>query len=192
MPRPVMNRPNLDQIEDALVHLAISAISDLASTHPDERFYAFGLDCHAEHGQILLCASTEEYFQQISVEYVQRWNYSPSDLADLRRNFGDWKYQGFNDGQAHWEQGWQPVQQAIGEFMWAEDEDEEAHEQACQEFIEEFLCCACRALVRVEQSKVLERLQREPGFFTLVMDHDEDPDEAMARMHQVRSAINAP
>lgn len=173
--------PDLAAIEDALVALSLEAIARFAAEHPEETFYAFGFDCNADHGGVLLCLNTEAAFEETAAIYRERWNYSAQQLADLKRNFGDWQYQGFNQDEG-WKETWAPYSRAILEVLGG-DVDEEDRQRA----VEELMRCFCRALLRVEQAGALEALRREPGFYAQVVDHDEDEEQAAQRLAAVRA-----
>lgn len=184
-----MQRPDLSKIEDVLVALATKSIDAFAISHANESFYAFGIDCNAEYGNVLLCLNTEEDFALTSAQYVAEWNYGPDDLADLKRNFGDWKYQGFNLKQPEWTAEWTPYEEQIEQYVFAEANDDEGEDEAderSEEFVEDLMRCCCRVLVRLERDGVLGRLNRDQGFFTHVMDHDEDEDGATERLTNAR------
>lgn len=108
-----MNLPDLSLIETVLLRISEESILDFAREHPCETFYAFGFDCNAEYGDVLLCANTEADFAETAKEYIEEWNYGPDDLDSLRHNFGDWKYQGFNQSQAAWDEAWEPYRATI-------------------------------------------------------------------------------
>ena len=182
-----MPLPNLAILETVLLDLAESSIRAFAAEHNRESFYAFGIDCNAEYGDVLLCLNTEADFLRASQEYIAKYDYGPDDLAGLRRNFGDWQYQGFNVEQSNWDAVWGPHQKAVDDYVFSDDTTDEEHEI----FIEGFLRMVCRVLVQIERSGVLDSIQRDGGFFTHVMDHDEGEDEAIARLEDVRSLMEA-
>jgi len=184
--------PDLAQIEEVAFDLSVESIREFAAQHADERFYAFGLDINAEYGDLLLCLNTDEDFRETAKRYIAEWNYSEADLAQLRRNFGDWKYQGFNLKQSLWKDRWKPFKDAFENYIWARIRDEEDDDLASarhRQFVESTMVCFCRVLVRIEHSGVLRDLARDADFFTHVQDHDESDDDANERLATVRRQL---
>ncbi len=133
-----------------------------------------------------MCLNTEADFLKVSQEYITNYNYGPEDLAGLKRNFGDWQYQGFNLEQSSWDAIWGPHRMAVDEYISSDDTTDEDIDI----FIEEFLRMVCRVLIQIERSGVLDSIiQRDEGFFSQVVDHDESEDEAIARLEVVRSLM---
>lgn len=183
-----MPPPNLAILESVLLNLTEASIRTFAAEHREESFYAFGFDCHACYGDILLCLNTEADFLKVSQEYITKYNYGPEDLAGLKRNFGDWQYQGFNLEQSNWDAIWGPHRMAVDEYISSDDTADEDIDI----FIEKFLRMVCRVLLQIERSGVLDSIiQRDEGFFSQVVDHDEGEDEAIARLEVVRSLMEA-
>ncbi|NHZ36348.1 DUF4303 domain-containing protein [Massilia rubra] len=181
-----MKAPDLTPIEEQLFALSLVSIRQFSDEHPDESFYGFGIDCMADSGMFLLCFNSEAAFAETAKEYIERFQYSAADLAALKTNFGDWKYQDFNQDQPHWEAGWGAHRDAIEAYTFADEtEIEEAHA-----YVEQLMRCACRVLVRLERSGIFERTNMDPGFTTSVMDHDEDLQEATLRLNSVRAEFN--
>lgn len=181
-----MNPPDLLAIEDRLFALSVASIRQFAEDHPDESFYGFGIDCMADMGIFLLCFNSEAAFAETAKEYIERYQYSAAQLAHLKTSFGDWKYQGFNDGQPAWDQGWETCREAIEDYLTGDDIDVDK----ANDYVEQLMRCACRVLVRIERSGVFERTKMDPGFTTSVMDHDEDLQEATLRLNSVRAELN--
>ncbi|ATQ78558.1 hypothetical protein CR152_31610 [Massilia violaceinigra] len=178
-----MQAPDLLPIEEQLFALSMESIRLFAEAHQDESFYGFGIDCNAEMGIFLLCFNSEAAFAGTAREYVDRFNYDAARLAQLKTNFGDWKYQGFNQDQPHWDAGWGAFQEAIEAYL----TDDAMEVEPANLYIERLMRCACRVLVRIERSGILERTRMDPGFTTLVMDHDQDHQEATVRLNTVRA-----
>lgn len=181
-----MKAPELTPIEDQLFALSMASIRQFNDEHPDESFYGFGIDCMADMGIFLLCFNSEAAFAETAKEYIQRFQYSAADLAELKTSYGDWKYQDFNQDQPHWEPGWSAYRDAIEAYVCADEiEVEEA-----DAFVEQLMRCACRVLVRLERSGIFECTRMDPGFTTSVMDHDENLQEATDRLNSVREEFN--
>lgn len=169
-----MEAPDLTLIEDQLFVLSMASIRQFNDDHPDESFYGFGIDCMADMGIFLLCFNSEAAFAETAKEYIERFQYSAADLAALKTSFGDWKYQDFNQDQAHWEPGWHACRDAIEEYM-TDDAIEVGQADA---YAEQLMRCACRVLVRLERSGIFQRTRMDPAFTTAVMGHDENLQEA--------------
>ncbi len=176
----------MDKVEALLFELARKSIEEFFSSHAHESFYAFGFDCNAEYGDVLLCANTDAEFEKTKKHYVEQWNYqSEEQFCSLRRSFGDWTYQGFNMNQAGWNESWEAVEReiqsahGIGQDWAVED----------QELTEAFLQCVCRVLIRLEQDPVFERISKTEDFIVQVCDHDEDIFTADARLAGVRATL---
>ena len=181
-----MKAPDLRPIEDQLFALSMASIRQFSDEHPDESFYGFGIDCMADSGMFLLCFNSEAAFAETAKEYIERFQYSAADLAALKTNFGDWKYQDFNQDQPHWEPGWGAYRDAIEAYIFA-------HEIAVEEadaYVEQLMRCACRVLVRLERSGIFERTNMDREFTTAVMDHDENLQEATDRLNSVRTEFD--
>jgi hypothetical protein len=182
--------PNLKEIEDILFSLSIKTIQLFAQTHKEEKFYGFGFDVNVDYGEVLLCFNTEEDFQKIAKDYIEKWNYSEEDIEQLRMNFGDWKYQGVNldlDYIKDWSL-WSNYKKDIQSYfssLFDMYESNKAIEES-QKFSELFLECIIHVLIRLENNGVFNLINRENNFITLVINHDEDEDEFMERMKSVR------
>jgi hypothetical protein len=75
-----------------MVNIASAAISEFAIAHQHETFYAFAIDSN------MLCLNSIEQFQKKLAQYKQNYPNSYStdeDVNELRKNTGDWEYQGF-------------------------------------------------------------------------------------------------
>jgi len=183
--------PNLDIIESKIIEYATASLNRFAKEHKEEKFYGFGLDVNATYGGILLCFNTEEDFEKTSQEYIKKWNYTKKDLEDLKLNFGDWKYQGFNLNYEEW-QNWNKYANDIknyiifddDEFMTEEEEDKIFEET--EKFSNDFLISCTNALLKLEKSGIFEQFEKEDDFFIQVIDHDEDEDEAKKRFELVK------
>jgi hypothetical protein len=182
-----MTRPDLHKIENDLYSLAVQCLTEFADAHADERFNAFGFDCNAEYGNVLLCFNTEEHATATASEYAEKYGYGPEEIGSLRRNFGDWKYQGFNLDLATWKP-WREHEDAIEKYLNAgiEDDFDEAEDE---DLIGALMACFCRTVVRIEKSGVLDRVQRTSGFIIQAVDHDESPEETDERLEQIRAEL---
>jgi hypothetical protein len=84
---------------EKLTEFAMQAITVFASNHADETFYAFAIDAD------LLCLNSVEQFRITLSEY-QNGPYgkkfvTADQIAGLRANTGDWRYQGFARFDGH-------------------------------------------------------------------------------------------
>jgi hypothetical protein len=181
-----MHAPDLHAIEDQLFALSVESIRQFAAAHPDEHFYGFGIDCMADMGMFLLCFNSEAAFAETAKQYIERFDYSAAQLAQLKTNFGDWKYQDFNQDQPHWSAGWDDWRDAIEAYL----SDGEVEIDQADAYVEQLMRCACRVLVRIERSSILQCTKMDHGFTTAVMDHDEDLQEATLRLKSVRAEFN--
>lgn len=181
-----MQAPDLRFIEDQLFALSSEAIRHFADAHPDQSFYGFGIDCMADMGIFLLCFNSEAAFAATARHYIERFDYSAAQLAQLKTNFGDWAYQDVNQDQPHWAPGWDAQRDAIEAYLC----DEELEREQADAYVEQLMRCACRVLVRLERSGIFERTKMDPGFTTAVMDHDQDLQEATLRLNSVRAEFN--
>lgn len=181
-----MEAPDLRLIEERLYALSMASIHLFNEEHPDESFYGFGIDCMADMGIFLLCFNSEAAFAGTAKDYIERFQYSAADLAELKASFGDWKYQDFNQDQAHWEPGWHACRDAIEAYM----TDDAIGIEEANAYAEQLMRCACRVLVRLERSGIFQRTRMDPGFTTSVRDHDENLQEATDRLNSVRAELN--
>jgi hypothetical protein len=75
-----------------MLNFASVAISEFAVAHQHETFYAFAIDSN------MLCLNSIEQFQKTLAKYKHNYPNSYStdeDENELRKNTGDWEYQGF-------------------------------------------------------------------------------------------------
>jgi hypothetical protein len=177
-----LKKPDLGRIGQILFELSSSAIDRFASAHKDKEFYAFGFDLNVTYGEVLLCANTEAEFEETAQRYVNNWNYTDADLVDLKKNFGDWRYQGFNLDDENWVERWRPYAESIDNYVMAEDADEEEVSQ----FLAELIKTCAFVLLELESSGILKSLNQEPGFYIQCIDHDEDDGEALERLERYR------
>lgn len=176
---PESREADLKKIEDLLYSLSAKSIRQFASEHPNESFYGFGFDCNSEYGDVLLCANTEADFQKTAQEYIKKWDYTEENLADLKKNYGDWKYQGFNVSHTHWDEKWRPVSSAIEDFVFSEETDEQG-----AAFLDELMRCFTRALLRLEADGIISELKQDEGFVISIFDHDEREEAAEKRLSE--------
>ena len=180
-------KPNLEEIRKIIFELSKKCIERFSEANKDKVFYAFGFDLNAEYGDVLLCTNTEEEFKKTSQEYIDKWNYTGSDLADLKKNFGDWAYQGFNLDAPEWEESWQPYNSTIQEYLFNDNLDEDEYEA----FIDNLIKTCTLALLDLEKSGYINQLNQEDDFYLLIMDHDENEDDAEARYIKIRNEYYA-
>ncbi|MDH3439177.1 MAG: DUF4303 domain-containing protein [Gammaproteobacteria bacterium] len=181
----VHKKPDLGRISQILFELSSNAIDRFASAHKDEKIYAFGFDLNVTYGEVLLCANTEAEFEETARRYVENWNYTDADLVDLKKNFGDWRYQGFNLDYENWDERWRPYAESIESYVLARDADEEEVSQ----FLAELIKSCSFVLLELEDSGILKSLNQEPGFYIQCIDHDEGNDEALERLERYRREL---
>lgn len=174
-------KPDLGTIHQVLLDLSSNAVKRFAAEHEDKRFYAFGFDLNAAYGDVLLCANTEIDFEETSRRYIQKYGYTETELAGLKKNFGDWRYQGFNLDYEGWNERWGPCKAAIESFVHSADCDEEV-----SNFLTDLIRTCSIVLLELEGRGLLKQLHREPGFYIQCLDHDENEDEAEHRFEKYR------
>jgi hypothetical protein len=74
---------------DRLEAFAVRAIADFAAAHPDELFDGFAIDA------ALLCLSLAADTEAGRAGLARQGDDTPEALEELRRETGDWTYQGF-------------------------------------------------------------------------------------------------
>lgn len=109
--------------------------------------------------------------------------------ADLKWSFGDWLYQGTDGRAGHlnesaWEKKWEPIADKIEE-AYLEDEDPDEYFEEVFQF--QFLSAVFRTLIKIEQSGVLELLDRTEDFKVLILDHDQFEEEGWDFMEKMRA-----
>jgi tetratricopeptide (TPR) repeat protein len=175
------------RLEDTLFGLTLAEITAFAERHPVERCYGFAFDCDADHGDARPCLNTEESLSA-SVRRArdgpqgrQAWKgASDADIeAALRWNPGDWAYQPIGDDAA-WSAAWEPLREQVEASGLAEDDETEGATGA------RFLEAVTRVLLRLEGAGAFASLVRTDSFSTLVIDHEERPDDAWARIGWLR------
>jgi hypothetical protein len=176
------------RVEETLRRASADAIAAFAAEHRDESFYAFAFDCNADYGEVFLCLNTEADLAAT----VRAWLAAdPARVereieSDLRWNVGDWKYHAFNINppcEKGWEKAWSETEGLIHDATLDDDDGDEIAER--------FLVSACRVMVAMEKDGVLDVLRRDPGFKTLVGDHDEPIEDSWARLLRVRNQRRA-
>lgn len=175
-------KPDLDNIRRVLLELSVNAIRRFADEHKSERFYAFGFDLNAAYGDVLLCTNTEVAFEKTAQTYGKRSGYTVDDLAELKKNFGDWHYQGFNLDYEEWDERWRPISQSIDDYVFAD----EADEKEVDRFLSELIRTCSFVLLELKKSGVLGQLNQEPGFYIQCINHDENEDLARQRLEEYR------
>jgi len=173
--------PDLVQIRKVLFELCSAAVKRFADENQDKRFYAFGLDLNVTYGDVLLCANTELDYEETAARYVRDLGYTEDRLTDLKNNFGDWRYQGFNLDYEDWNTQWGPFRSAIDRYVHATDSEEEV-----SKFMDELIKVSSFVLLDLNEHGLLKLLNREPGFYIKCLDHDEDEDEAERRFDRYR------
>ena len=187
---------NWDLLERTLFRLTEVDLREFAKKHVRATFYGFAFDCNSKHGEVGLCANTNELLK------VQRARPDPnaafwaaldkklgravSSAADPRKSrwdLGDWGYQGFNSKA--FDRGWRQFQTAVIKQCMAEEEDERTFMTPTQS---RFMKTVCRVLIRLERGGAFDVLKRTANFATLAMDHDESESEARARLRRIRRA----
>lgn len=174
-------KPDLIRIHQILFELSSDAVKRFAGEHKDKQFYAFGFDLNVTYGDVLLCANTETDFEETAQRYVKEFDYSDADLADLKKNFGDWRYQGFNLDYEEWNERWGPYRSTIESYVHAADLAEEV-----SKFLTDLIKTCSIVLLELEEHGLLDLLNREPGFYIQCLDHDENEDEAQERFERYR------
>jgi hypothetical protein len=209
--------------EDILYDLSVEEIKLFAKKHQNETFYGFGIDCHAEHGQVILCFHSIEALEKISekpseAELQNRkvfaeisksmhekhkdesggedlyqepvYNDDPEyRKSKLKWSLGDWLYQGTDGMAGHlnessWKKKWSPISDEIEESFF---DDEDADEDFDEKFRIQFLTLVFRTLLKIEQSGVLELLNKTEDFNVLIIDHDQTEEDAWSFMKEMRA-----
>jgi hypothetical protein len=87
--------PSDDFDHKKLKKYSIEAIAEFAKSHQNETFYGFSIDA------TMLCLNSEEAFKKTQKSYRKGGLDLSSELQclELKRNTGDWEYQGFADLQ---------------------------------------------------------------------------------------------
>ncbi|MDX2270783.1 MAG: DUF4303 domain-containing protein [Cyanobacteriota bacterium] len=178
-------------IQATLFALVWDDIEAFAPQHRSEEFYGLFLDCDSNYGEVNLCLNTPALLRHRAETYKNdlqsiRGSAVPPDLyaretvaeieEKLRWSPGDWGYRNINRWN-EWRKGWNPIRTKIED---ARNEDESVCEQ--------FMVMACRVLVQIEESSVLNHLARTPDFATMCADHDETDDASRDRLSSARKA----
>lgn len=173
-----------DRVEDALVLIATKYVAAFASAHADKQFYGFAFDCNADYGQVFACANTLEALRSDAEKYKERnpshyEKYSIGGIEEqLRWALGDWEFQAFTTEA--FSEAWNPIEELLSDA---------AHENESEEFREEFMAMACRAMLRVESQGGFGPLKRTSDFKTYVADHDESEEDSWSRLETIRDGL---
>lgn len=172
---------NLEEIRSVIVQLSKKYIRKFAEEHKEETFYAFGFDLNVEYGDVLLCFNANDAFEETSIEYQEKYDYSKDQLQELRKSTGDWEYQGFNDDFDGWEDDWESWKDKIDQYVIdLDDADKE------QEFYTQFSEMCCLAILDLEKQGIFNSIKKTDDFFLLVLDHEEDVGLAEIRLNEAR------
>lgn len=160
--------------EAGIAELLARDLESFARVHREEEFYAVGLDCNSEYGDMLLSANTPLALRKSAESYAQSG--SDSEIADeeaeLRWEFADWAYHGFNYQESG---GYGEYKALLPNADCFEHPDDR----------EMFMEIATRALLSLEKRGVLGLLRRTSDFRLICVDDGEDLAEAEARMKRV-------
>lgn len=182
LPEPIDWR----QIEDILLRLAEQQVGRLAERTRGEVFYGIGFDCSAESGELLICANTNAHLAKVAAETLKRSSQYyvgktvPDVEEDLRWQFGEWKYHGFNLNDPSWSEEWADVENTITNATNLLVCNRKWPELAATK--EAFMQMASRALMRLKSTRPTLALERASGFAVLCAEHNEGPDEGFRRM----------
>ena len=167
-------------VEKTLLEALHSALTRFVTDHRNERFYGVALDVNADYGEVFLSLNTEAGLASCAAKRYPQ--YSSEEIeGHLRWSVGDWQYHGLNTDPPYleaWEEAWSRTQEQIHD-AYLDDEHDEVSEQ--------FLESVCRVLLRLERSPAFMQLAREPGFKTLVIDHDELLEDGWERLARIRA-----
>jgi hypothetical protein len=178
--------------EETLFSLLHGDIEQFAPQHQAEEFYGFFLDYDPYYGTVYPSLNTLELLRQraetykYDVQSIGGPGTAPDLYADktigeieerLRWSPADWGYLQINRRDL-WRQHWAPIRKIIEDVR---DEDDS--------FEEQFRVMACRLLIRIEDSGVLDLLRRTQDFGALCADSDETLDVARARLERIRQDV---
>lgn len=176
-------------MHSTLFSLVCGDIEEFAILHERETFYGFYLDCDSYYGDVFPGLNTPEHLRERAEAYkynlrsiagpaVPSNPYSTWTLAqiedELRWSPGDWGYLQINRWTM-WRTDWDPIRMII-----------QNERSGNVSFCEQFMGVICRVLIQIEESGVLDRLQRSPDFATMCADHDERLEDSCRRLARIR------
>jgi hypothetical protein len=192
------------RIEAALFRLVVAEIKRVAKKYKGEPFYGFAFDCNSDYAEVLLSLNTESGLQERALRAAAPNDPQKKVWADIDKKLGleikretrspvyyeqkmrwwtgEWKYMCFQSRA--FEKAWAPYKDAIEA---ASDEDSE-ESMDIDQIRKDFMAMACRVMVRLENTKILDMLPRTSDFRTWVSDHDELPGESSRRLARIRKS----
>jgi hypothetical protein len=185
VPEPI----DWSKVEEKLLRLSEEQISLLAKRSAGEVFYGLGFDCSSESGEVLICGNTDAHLAAVAAEAVRKspqyyvGKTPPEVEEELRWQFGEWKFHGFNLDDPNWAEEWGDVEEEISNST-----NILVNSRKWPEFTaakEEFMRMATRALIRLKKSRSTTELERARGFSVLCAEHNEGPEEGFKRMSSV-------
>jgi len=179
------------QVQETLFQLIRADVQTFAAQHQAETFYCLFLDCNAACFEVLVKVNTLESLREDVFQFQQRNRYRDQKRGreksvehlehDWRWNCGNWRYE---INSPAWKKSWAPIVTSMGAFL-----DDPSN--FFPDFAKSFLLTACRALVQVECSGVLNELHRTRDFRTICADHDETVLTGYRRLNRVRKTMVA-
>ncbi len=168
------------RFEALLFDLACDELAAFAAEHREEVFYAFCFDC--SETSVLFCVNTEPHLAtalaERSAAYPDQYA-TPAQRDAFRYRPGDWQYHGFNwsrpapplTGDERWADVWEPLAELV----------REPHDHI------EFVDAIARVARRLESTGAFSVLRTTADFRVFVIDHDEPPSAALARMARLHT-----
>jgi len=203
------------EAESVLLSLCGREITAFSKTHRDETFYGFAFDCNLDYAEVLLCFNSEnaltyfaenfsevetrnrkafremEIWEKLGIDPPAEAEESPEDRRNRSRwETADWGYQGTDACGGHllsakWDQEWGPFRvrihsQIIDDHPW--DKPDQRTDATRNAFLEMLY----RVLFALEATNAFAGLQKTPDFATLVLEHEDDVNDAWERIRNMR------
>ena len=154
--------------KDEIIEQISADVKIFLKAHPHSEFYALAFDCNTEYAEFLVCMNTQAAFLETLRQYREKdgaYRTNETVIRELRYNPGDWDDTDISEIE-----------------LFSEEELAEKYgndlEKQCAEILqlcEELLCAFCR-------TETFKSIPKTQDFIAFCIDHDEDPEDALARV----------
>jgi hypothetical protein len=168
------------EIKKQLLNFTVNAVENFLNEHSNLEFYSFAYDCNAEYAEINLCFNTKTEFEKTLKQYQTgrfSMNYqSEEDINGLKFNTGDWEYQCFETLNVLTDD---ELTKILNDFP-------EDDYKSWNEFVETLREIICETLLDFSKTETFIKIPKTDNFIAFCIDHDEDFEDAIKRLDNVK------
>ena len=168
------------EIKKQLLDFTVNSVDNFLNEHPNLDFYSFAYDCNAEYAEINLCFNTETEFEKTLKHYqtgeFSKHYQSEEDINDLKFNTGDWEYQCFETLNVLTDDELTKIFNDLPEDDY----------KSWNEFVGNLLEIFCETLIEFTNTETFKKIPKTDNFLTFCIDHDEDFEDAIKRLENVK------